>query len=127
LTLAFLGLPSDIWLNINVYLLFKQLQLVCPGRQLLWLPCQCPWQKTVEEDGNICSAATSNSILVCPAVNLHKQKRVGAKTLLLSASLLAFRHKGKIQTSPLSESWATNSCQSCSTCLYIKAAAVAAL
>lgn len=130
LTLVFLGLPSVIWLNTNIYLpfLFKQLQPVCPGRQLLWLPYQCLWQKVVEEDDSVCSAATSCNNPVCPsAVIPHKQKRVGVRIFLLSALLMAFRHEEKIHASPPSETWATNSCQSCSTCLYMRVADVAAL
>ena len=131
LTLAFLGLPSVVCLNTNVYrlpFLLKQLQPVCPERQLLWLPYQCLWQKAVKEDNSVCSAAISSNNPVRPsAVILHKRKRVGGRTLLLSASLLAFRHKGKLHASHLSERWATNSCQSCSTCLYMRVAAVAAL
>lgn len=77
---SFRGFPSVIWLNTNAYLpfLFKQLQPVCPGWQLLWLPYQCLWQKAVEEDDSVCSAATCYNNPVRPsAVIPHKRKRVG--------------------------------------------------
>lgn len=81
----------------------------------------------MEEDNSVCSAATCNNA-VCPsAVVLHRRKKAAARTLLLSASLLAFRHKRKLHVSPLCETLATNICHSCFICLYMRIAAVPAL
>lgn len=105
---AFPGHPSVIWLNTNVYLpfQFKQLQPIAQEENCLM------WQKA-EKKKRVSAVLQSliTTLYILLLQSCANKKKSGGKAPPPLCIIVGILHKGKLHSCPLSESWATNSCQ----------------